>query len=53
MLKKGWHERFAFNMEPWLTLERTNQVLYFQLRQNFRLPHNQHQMLMRVSCYIV
>jgi hypothetical protein len=50
MLKKGWHERFAFNMEPWLTLERTDRALYFQLRQNFRLPQNKHQMLMRVSC---
>ena len=50
MLQRGWHERFAFNMQPWLGLEQTGRLLYVQLRQNFRLPLLQFQMLMRVSC---
>jgi len=49
MLARGWFQRFAFQMNPWLNLEQNGQLLYFRRQQNFRLPPAQFQMLMRVS----
>jgi len=47
-LRLGWHEPFAFMMRPWLDLEQQGRIMYFQLRDNFRLPPDQFALLMRV-----